>query len=130
MEEVDAPPQPKLTRSRSRAPKVEIIDEPEIKEIPPRPRSRSKKAPDPESEPVQEPVQEPVKKRVRKKPEPGTVAPKDVNSTSRRGPIKFTAHRSLEPTQPAYQPSYERPYSSPYEHLHGSNRFSHIMSSW
>ena len=103
-------------------PKVEINEEPEILDIPARPRSRAKKVPDPE--PIHEPVIEEefklVKpKRIRKKPEPGSMPSKDVTFNSTRGPINFQAYRPSEP-----------PTRSPYEHLHGSNRFAHIMSAW
>ena len=109
----DAPVQPKLTRSRSK--KVEISDEPEVKAIEPRPRSRSKKAQDPEPIEQSEPVQEPVKiKKPRKKPEPGSRPPKEVSFNSARGPINFTAHRVHQP----------------YAHLHGVNRFSNMMANW
>ena len=115
MEESDVPPQPKLTRSRSK--KVEISDEPEIKAIPPRPRSRSRPPPKPEptESPTESPVEVPVKKpRIRKKPEPGSRPPKEVSFTSAKGPINFTAHRVAEP----------------YGHLHGANRFSAMMAGW
>ena len=124
MEEANVPPPPKLTRSRSRPPpKVEINDVPEVQEIEARPSSAPKRTRKklPEPEPVIESVQ-PVKiKKPRKKPEPGSVPPKEVTFNSARGPINFTAHRSTG------EPPYNR---SPYEHLHGSNRFSHIMSGW
>ena len=106
--EAEAPPK----RGRS---KVTVDPEPEIQPIPPRPRSRAKKEmPGPVAE------QEAPKKRVRKKPEPGSVPPKQVNFTSARGAVNFTAHKS-EPLPPVRMS---------YEHLHGPNRFSHIMSAW
>ena len=119
MEEVDAP-LPKLTRSRSRAPKVMINEEPAVQEIEARPEAKRSRRKTPEPEPIIEPVIEPAAPRIkkpRKKPEPGSVPPRDVAFNSARGPINFTAY-----AQP--------PYRSPYEHLHGPSRFSHIMSAW
>ena len=113
--EAEVPPPPKIQRGRS---KVTVDPEPEIQPIPPRPRSRAKKEEPVESE-VAEPA--PVKKRVRKKPEPGSVPPKQVNFTSARGAVNFTAHKTSEPLPPVRMS---------YEHLHGPNRFSHIMSAW
>jgi len=109
---------PKILRSRR--PKVEINEEPEIQAIPARPRSRARKVlePEPYEPPEPAPVEEEFKivktRKPRKKPEPGTMPSKDVAFTSSRGPINFQA----------YLPN------GPYEHLHGSNRFSHIMSAW
>ena len=115
--EAEVPPPPKLQRGRS---KVTVDPEPEIQPIPPRPRSRAKKEEPVESEVApEEPA--PVKKRVRKKPEPGSVPPKQVNFTSARGAVNFTAHKASEPLPPVRMS---------YEHLHGPNRFSHIMSAW
>ena len=128
MEEVDVPLPPKLTRSRSRAPRVKINEEPAVQEIEARPEAKRsrRKTPEPIIEPVIEPVIEPPKRKPRKKPEPGSVPPRDVAFKSARGPINFTAY-----AQPPYRSHEPSPLSrGPYEHLHGSNRFSHIMSAW
>ena len=106
--------------------RVSIDTEPEVVPNPSLPRSRQKSAmgaataKEPVIEVIEviEPPYQPVKTRKhRKKAEPGP--PKGVAFNSARGQVSFTAHKASDP-----------PPNRPYENLHGSNRFSHIMSAW